>query len=478
MATRLTFEEYQQKVRKRYGNRYKVIKFTTTSDNAVFVCEACGKEKVINAGHVIYDKYLPHLCKECDLKYERQMKFEIEKCRILKDEYTFLDEYLGDGEKIRIRHNKCGAVKPMNPNTLLRNLERRNTCYCSECRPDKKKTTETFSQELFDKSNGNLILEGEYVNAKTKVSVRCMRCGEPLYEIADNVIRRLSCPNCDSNRGEYRRKEYSYYYNQFCKNGKLEEYILDDSDIPKTGKVKAESLVHIKHKVCGVTKEVVLYDIPNYYCVECKKKERIEMQFAKFCEEFDKESRGEYELLEDVKYENNQTKMKILHKICGNPFMCSRNHFISAGVRCSFCNQSKGERMTRELLEDYGYLVSKVNYNAKFINEKTRREYELDIQVVDENGGLIAVIEYDGEQHFNSEKCFGMEKNKWEQIVFRDNERNRIAKENGIPLLRIPYIYDNKLAIEAVLNDFFVDLEAPEYIYDYYSQYEFSNYKK
>ena len=460
MGARIDNDEYQAKVRKKYGNRYDVIKYITTSEDALFRCNCCGKEKVKNAGHVIYDKGLPYICKDCDLKYNQRMNFEIKKAKVLKDEYTFLDEYQGSGIKIRVRHNKCGAVKTMNPDTLLRNLESRNTFYCSECRPDKKKTTEEFADELFEKSNGNLILEGEYVNARNNVSVRCIRCDcEPFDIIAGNVIRRLRCPNCDSKRGKYRRKEYSYYYDLFCKNGKSKEYVIDDSNIPKKGRVSAESQVHITHKVCGIGRDVVLYDMIDYSCVACKKSQRIKMQFDQFCEEFNRESRGEYELLKDVKYENNQTKMNMLHKVCGNPFKCSRNHFISGGVRCPFCNQSKGERMTREILEDYGYLVLKENYNAMFIDDNTQRGYQLDIQVIDENGILMAVIEYDGEQHFNSEKCFGREKSNWERIVFRDNERNRIAKENNIPLLRIPYIYDTKMAIEAVLMDFLKNFE-------------------
>ena len=454
-----------------------MIRFTTTSNKALFGCEGCGKEVEKNAGRIIYEPYPPNICDKCDLIYKQRLQFERKTAQILNGECTFLDEYQGSGVKIRARHNKCGCVKLRNPDNLLYNLKNRSTRFCSECRPDRPKNTEEFAKELFEKSYGRLLLESEYINAKTKVKVRCNQCQKPDFYVADNIARRLRCKFCDSKRGQYRRKEYSYYYDLFCKTCDAKEYIIDDSEIPKEGIVSAESMVFITHNICGVGRDVVLYDMNNYFCYECKKRERIQKEYEKFLEEFEVASRGEYKLFDDVKYENNKTQMHMFHLKCKNDFYCSRNHFISGEVRCPLCNKSKGERMIREILEERGYVLAKSQYHPLFVSEDGSK-YELDIQIIDETGNLVAVIEYDGEQHVNPEKCFGITKEKWEKIVIRDNERNRRSKEHKIPFLRIPYISDTRMAIESVLYDFLERYKVPDYIYEYYAQFDFSTYRK
>lgn len=192
MAKLLTFQEYQLKVKNRYGNRYTVLEYKSMEKMALFRCNSCKRENIKkNAGHVIYDKCkgLPYICKECDLKYNQKIKFEIKKSKILDGEYTFLEDYQGVGKKILVRHNRCGEVQLMNPDSLLKNLKERHTLYCSQCRPDKKKNTEEFAEELFIKSDGKLELVGEYKSARKSITVKCNRCNsEPFTDIADNVI--------------------------------------------------------------------------------------------------------------------------------------------------------------------------------------------------------------------------------------------------------------------------------------------------
>ena len=61
------------------------------------------------------------------------------------------------------------------------------------------------------------------------------------------------------------------------------------------------------------------------------------------------------------------------------------------------------------------------------------------------------MIEYDGEQHFRPIEYFGGQK-KFELQQKHDTIKNEYCKNNGIPLLRIPYFkYDN---IEEELNNF------------------------
>ncbi len=64
---------------------------------------------------------------------------------------------------------------------------------------------------------------------------------------------------------------------------------------------------------------------------------------------------------------------------------------------------------------------------------------------------LNILIEYDGEQHFREVSCFGGEKEFLKRKI-NDGIKTDYAKNNAIPLLRIPYFeFDN---IEEIILNF------------------------
>jgi len=64
--------------------------------------------------------------------------------------------------------------------------------------------------------------------------------------------------------------------------------------------------------------------------------------------------------------------------------------------------------------------------------------------------GLVALVEYDGEQHYRAVKQFGGEK-EFHKRKQRDAIKTQYCADNGIPLIRIPYWdFDN---IDAILTE-------------------------
>ena len=141
------------------------------------------------------------------------------------------------------------------------------------------------------------------------------------------------------------------------------------------------------------------------------------------------------------------------------------------GSGCPYLLLSKTEDLLHNFLKN-----NNINFHIEktFTNCKHKVLLPFDIYLPTQN----LLIECDGQQHFKSVKYFGGKKY-FEQRKINDNIKNQYCKENLIPLLRIPYIYDpikDKVIIEKFVLDFIQTKEIPKEIKQFYEQVPFSNY--
>lgn len=128
---------------------------------------------------------------------------------------------------------------------------------------------------------------------------------------------------------------------------------------------------------------------------------------------------------------------------CGNTVRVKgtdlrRGHTTSCG-----CIHSLGESKVQNILENnnISFVKQKAFETCRF--SKTNQMAKFDFYVND-----CYLIEYDGIQHFQ-ETC-----GNWEPLIDvqnRDKEKNKWCKDNGIPLIRIPYTRFNNLTIDDLL---------------------------
>jgi len=146
-------------------------------------------------------------------------------------------------------------------------------------------------------------------------------------------------------------------------------------------------------------------------------------------------------------------------------------HRALEGTKHPYMNAPKSERFIYNFLLDnnidfqFEYTINVVHNNRK------RLSFDFYLP----NDRLI--IEYDGEQHFVNRRHFGTYS--FEKVVNRDSIKNKYCKDNGIPILRIPYIFDptkQESEIKDMILQFLQDRQVPDAILDFYANQKDHNY--
>lgn len=132
----------------------------------------------------------------------------------------------------------------------------------------------------------------------------------------------------------------------------------------------------------------------------------------------------------------------------------------SAGntISCPKCNSSilytskvsKGESKCKDIIESLS-----LNYKFQYIiDEKIDSKIANRLYVISDFyiPSLNTIIEYNGKQHYEYTPIFHSDLNKFVDQVNRDLLLRQYCKNNGIKLLEIPYLDDNRL--EEVIEDF------------------------
>ena len=103
------------------------------------------------------------------------------------------------------------------------------------------------------------------------------------------------------------------------------------------------------------------------------------------------------------------------------------------------------------MLNQYG-----INYIKEFkFSDYQNRRY--DFALIGKNGQVVRLIEFDGIQHYYkpSQGLWSQSLSLEEQKI-RDKEKNQIAKEKNIPLIRIPYWRLETLTVIQLLDNTFL----------------------
>lgn len=208
-------------------------------------------------------------------------EFKKEIYDLVGNDYSILSDYKGKRIKVKLKHNVCGHIYEVNPETFLRGSR------CMKCRKGKM-SNEEFKRKVFEQVGDEYTFLKEYINIKTKLPVFHSKCGNTYETTPNNFLSGHRCKFCD------KRKDNETFLKQ-VKELTGEEYTFLEPYV--TGKTK----ITVLHNKCKRTYKVA----PSYFLVGKR---------CPYC----KESLGEKRIYEYLKKNKIPFKRQKKFKQCRN----------------------------------------------------------------------------------------------------------------------------------------------------------------
>ena len=229
-----------------------------------------------------------------------------------------LEQYVNSRNKILVKCKVCGHEWTTMPSHLLSGRG------CPGCSGRCGKTHDAFVAELLDK-NSNIEVLGVYMNARTRVSVRCKCCNYEWNAVPGNLLRGSGCLKC-SGKMKMTHEEFV---------AKLAEV---NPDVEVLGKYTGmQNKVLVKCKVCAYEWYAMPYSLlQGHGCPRCVGVRR------KTCDEFVIElcaKNPNIKVLGD--YRNNHTKILVKCTVCGHEWNAAPTSLLR-GMKCISCARRMG----------------------------------------------------------------------------------------------------------------------------------------
>nr|DAZ69631.1 MAG TPA: restriction enzyme [Caudoviricetes sp.] len=425
MPKKLTKEEFISREEDILSGEYLIVgAYKNTHTKVLIKHNKCGYEWMIKPASFHSGRRCPKCAGNIKLTKEEFCQREED---IVSGEYKMIGVYVNTYTKTLFRHNLCGYEWKAKPHNFHQGKR------CPKCANQKKGLLKRLTKEEFinrepDLLNGEYEFVGEYITAGTKTLFKHNTCEyEWMIKPSDFHIGKR-CPKC-AIRKQTLTKEVFIEREDDIQSG---EYLMIGRYVNRYTKTL------FRHNTCGYEWKALPQNFhAGKKCPKCAG--NIKLTKEEFCEREKDVVSGEYEIIGE--YINANTKTLFKHNLCGCEWKITPGHFYQ-GNRCPKCNQSKGEKRIYNILN---LLNIPFEAQKRFNTCKYKRTLPFDFYV--SNSFLI---EYDGEQHFRPVDYFGGDK-VYKTSQLRDNIKTKWAKDNGIPLVRIPYTeFDN---IEQIIKD-------------------------
>jgi len=262
------------------------------------------------------------------------------------------------------------------------------------------------------KYNYNKII---YRGVDTKVTIICPTHGT-FEQTPKHHMSGTGCPSCAiaSSRGtntQFKERAREIHNNKYCYD--TAEYTTSKCMViigcPKHGHFSQRSDSHLE----------------GHGCIECSKEDIAKALSSNKMEFVTKaQSRhGNRYSYDKVTYINTRTKIKVYDPICHHYFWVTPSDHLQ-GTGCLYCNSSIGEKKIWDILDTLDVI-----WDREYRIPKAKHRYRYDFYIPEIN----LLIEYDEKEHMNNERRL------------RDKTKDKVAKEYGYRLVRIPETQYDKL---------------------------------
>ena len=132
---------------------------------------------------------------------------------------------------------------------------------------------------------------------------------------------------------------------------------------------------------------------------------------------------------------------------CGNIIYLNTTRLTQHNdISCGCQKNSLGASNIEKILQNHN-----INYIKEYVVHELNNK-RFDFALIDDNNKPIRFIEFDGEQHYRYSGGWNTKEN---LIITqkRDKIKNKWAKDNDIPLVRIPYWERDNITLDIIMGD-------------------------
>lgn len=203
-----THEQFISQMRKINENIDILTEYEKDNVKVKCKCKICGFEWESTPSNLLQ-------CKGC-----KQCHFNNMKITRKKSHEQFVSELFRTNRDIKVLSEYSGAKNKVDCECLIHNRKFSMSAThllsgktgCRECIDIKLhlgglKSHNQFVEDLHI-INNNIDVVGQYVGAKSRIEVRCLKCGHIWNPVADSLLHGYGCPCCKRSKGEERIEKY------------------------------------------------------------------------------------------------------------------------------------------------------------------------------------------------------------------------------------------------------------------------------
>jgi very-short-patch-repair endonuclease len=295
----------------------------------------------------------------------------------------------------------------------------------------KRHTTESFRKEIMLRHGSKYTIKGEYRGAgyKEKILTLFNECGHENMVSPNSLLQGFNCRVCDLNK----KSENCAGHNESLRKkseSKFRKEISGKFDLLSEYS-NNKKIVLLRHLDCGETFSVTPLGFGGN-CPICNKNKdgRFPTYNSEEYSEYIKTKfEGRFELIGP--YKNQMSPIEVKTSSCGHRYHVIPKYFNRNGSVCPICNEWANEKKIESVLKSLG-----LKFERKFRTEECKNIKTLEFDfLVDLGKGKIAMIEYDGEFHY--QEIYGQEK--LDAQKKRDRKKDEFCAEKGYKLIRVPF---------------------------------------
>lgn len=350
---------------------------------------------------------------------------------------------------ITVKCQKCGEIFDVSIRNIFREYQTESVL-CKKCRIEKRYKTEykKLVEKLDSQDLEPITKMEDYKGFKNLFTVKCKKCNKIFNIKLDQQIYFCSCKQNRKNKTEERViKNFNKKYSNFS----LVEYNMET----RVGK--------ILDKTCNrIFEEKLLNFYKHPRCQLCYQENLLKKSFKNLEKQMSLRCPGFKLISFDGVWKHDIT---VRHS-CGHEFKIKPENLLLRN-RCPECdkNLSVGAKTIETYLKKHKIPFKKEKSFSE-LKDKYVLRFDFDIFMPNKID-RFCLIEFDGIQHFSTEKGFfgssiNQSQESLEYIQRHDLLKDNFCKKNNINLLRIRYD-DNILSkLDTLFNDYPMEIEISQ----------------